>query len=202
MDTLSGSVKGIITSAYFSTQRGYESQNKHVFLDADVNDHLPHLLDKYSRTKQTQLLITSLSSVHSIRCGLLAKRDRFVGLWWKTYTLPVDTVQIPIIDLLSRHLLHQTRTEMQTYHLSTWFPKYTSGNTNRFVVGSSMCSTNPRLQPMATILTAIKDGQTYCNIVIHAAWILEISTQLLENLTSTDLPNITSIHYYYFPCSP
>lgn len=115
MDTLSGSVKGIITSAYFSTQRGYESQNKHVFLDADVNDHLPYLLDKYSRTKQTQLLITSLSSVHSIRCGLLAKPDRFVGLWWKTYTLPVDTVQIPIIDLLSRHVLHQTRTEMQTY---------------------------------------------------------------------------------------
>ena len=64
-----------------------------------------------------------------------------------------------------------------------WIPKLHKDQ--RFIAGSSSCSTKPLSKLLRSILTAIKEGlQKYCDIVyshigINQMWILKNSKQLL-----------------------
>ena len=81
-----------------------------------------------------------------------------------------------------------------------WIPKlHKCPYKQRFIAGSSMCSTKPRSRCLTHILTTIKDGiQKYCETAysrsgINQMWILKNSKELLENLQAHSLYSIKSV---------
>ena len=86
-----------------------------------------------------------------------------------------------------------------------WTPKlHKCPYKQRYIAGSSMCSTKPLSQCLTHILTTIKDGlQKYCETIysrsgINQMWILKNSKELLETLKSRSLSWVTSIKTYDF----
>ena len=81
-----------------------------------------------------------------------------------------------------------------------WTPKlHKSPYKQRFIAGSSKCSTKPLSKILTLILTTIKEGlQTYCEKVystsgVNQMWILKNSKELLETLKSRSLSSVSSI---------
>jgi hypothetical protein len=76
------------------------------------------------------------------------------------------------------------------YHTSTGFLNFTKILTNRYIAGSSKCSTKPLSLLLANILTAVKKKlQTYCATTyvrsgVNQMWILKTSNELLAKLLS------------------
>ena len=74
----------------------------------------------------------------------------------------------------------------------------------RYIAGSSNCSTKPLSVLLTKILATIKDGlQSYCDTVystsgINQMWILKNSKELLNNLNCLALSRINSIKTYDF----
>ena len=86
-----------------------------------------------------------------------------------------------------------------------WIPKlHKDPYKQRFIAGSSSCSTKPLSKLLTSILTTIKDGlQKYCDIVysrsgINQMWILKNSKQLLDNLHSNSIASVNSIKTFDF----
>ena len=89
-----------------------------------------------------------------------------------------------------------------------WIPKlHKHPYKQRFIAGSSSCSTKPLSKLLTSILTTIKDGlQKYCDIVysrsgINQMWILKNSKQLLDNLHSNSIASVNSINTFDFSAS-
>ena len=81
-----------------------------------------------------------------------------------------------------------------------WTPKlHKSPYKQRFIAGSSKCSTKPLSKILTLILTTIKEGlQTYCEKVystsgVNQMWILKNSKDLLETLKSRSLTSVSAI---------
>ena len=74
----------------------------------------------------------------------------------------------------------------------------------RFIAGSSRCSTKPLSRLLTSILTTVKEGlKKYCNSIyshsgVNQMWILKDSKELLDNLQSHSLNSIHSIKTYDF----
>ena len=74
----------------------------------------------------------------------------------------------------------------------------------RFIAGSSSCSTKPLSKLLTTILTTIKDGlQRYSDAVysrngVNSMWILKNSKDLVEQLGSQYISGVSSIRTYDF----
>ena len=74
----------------------------------------------------------------------------------------------------------------------------------RFIAGSSSCSTKPLSKLLTTILTAIKNGlQRYSDVVysrngVNSMWILKNSKDLVEQLGSQYISGVSSIRTYDF----
>ena len=86
-----------------------------------------------------------------------------------------------------------------------WIPKlHKDPYKQRFIAGSSRCSTKPLSKLLTSILTAVKEGlKKYCNSIyshsgINQMWILKNSKELLDNLQSHSLNSIHSIKTYDF----
>jgi hypothetical protein len=86
-----------------------------------------------------------------------------------------------------------------------WIPKlHKNPYKQRYIVGSSKCSTKPLALILTKLLTTIKESlQRYCSTAysrsgVNQMWILKNSKELLENLTSHDFSKIDSIRTYYF----
>ena len=89
-----------------------------------------------------------------------------------------------------------------------WIPKlHKDPYKQRFIAGSSSCSTKPLSKLLTSILTTIKDGlQKYCDIVysrsgINQMWILKNSKQLLDNLHSNSIASVNSIILIFLLCT-
>ena len=85
-----------------------------------------------------------------------------------------------------------------------WIPKlHKNPYKQRFIAGSSSCSTKP-LSKLTSILTTIKEGlQKYCDIVyshsgINQMWILKNSKQLLDSIQTNSITSINSIKTFDF----
>ena len=86
-----------------------------------------------------------------------------------------------------------------------WIPKlHKHPYKQRFIAGSSKCSTKPLSKLLTTILSTIKDGlKKYCDILystsgVNQMWILKNSEELLDNLHSTSLSSVNSIQTFDF----
>ena len=86
-----------------------------------------------------------------------------------------------------------------------WIPKlHKFPHKQRFIAGSSKCSTKKLSKLLTVILTKIKDGiQKYCETVysrsgVNQMWILKNSKVLLENLNKYSHTNITSLKTFDF----
>ena len=83
-----------------------------------------------------------------------------------------------------------------------WIPKlHKDPYKQRFIAGSSNCSTKPLPK---ILLTTVKDGlKKYCDVIyshsgINQMWILKNSKELLDNLQSHSLSSIHSIKTFDF----
>ena len=86
-----------------------------------------------------------------------------------------------------------------------WIPKlHKNPYKQRYIAGSSSCSTKELSITLTKILSAVKEGlQKYCDTVysrsgINHMWILKNSKELLENLKSRSFSNVTSIKTFDF----
>ena len=86
-----------------------------------------------------------------------------------------------------------------------WIPKlHKYPNKQRFIAGSSNCTTKKLSKLLTIILTKIKEGvQKYCEVVysrsgVNQMWILKNSKVLLENLNKYSQTNITSLKTFDF----
>ena len=86
-----------------------------------------------------------------------------------------------------------------------WIPKlHKDPYKQRFIAGSSSCSTKPLSKLLTSILTTVKDGlKKYSDVIyshsgINQMWILKNSKELLDNLQSHSLTSIHSIKTYDF----
>ena len=86
-----------------------------------------------------------------------------------------------------------------------WIPKlHKNPYKQRYIAGSSKCSTKPLSLLLTKLLTAIKESlQRYCSTAysrsgVNQMWILKNSKELLENLKSHDFSKIDSIKTYDF----
>ena len=86
-----------------------------------------------------------------------------------------------------------------------WTPKlHKTPYKQRYIAGSSKCSTKPLSKLLTSLLTAVKTGlQKYCDIVyshsgINQMWILKNSKDLLDYLDSISCSKIHSINTFDF----
>ena len=89
-----------------------------------------------------------------------------------------------------------------------WIPKlHKDPYKQRFIAGSSSCSTKPLSKLLTSILTTVKDGlKKYSDVIyshsgINQMWILKNSKELLDNLQSHSLtsPPIVYKHMIFRP---
>ena len=125
----------------------------------------------------------------------------------KTYT-PVSFSKREIIDnqtsVLSSFGIEITK-EDKSLPSMYWLPKlHKSPYKQRYIAGSSKCSTKQLSILLTKILTVIKGGlktfseTCYSRSGINQMWILKNSKTLLENLKSTSLRSVSSISTYDF----
>ena len=86
-----------------------------------------------------------------------------------------------------------------------WIPKlHKNPYKQRYIAGSSRCSTKPLSKLLTSVLTAIKEGlQKYCETSystsgVNQMWILKNSKDLLQYLKSRDLATCSSIRTFDF----
>ena len=86
-----------------------------------------------------------------------------------------------------------------------WIPKLQKDPyKQRFIAGSSSCSTKHLFKLLTSILTTAKEGfKKYCDVIyshsgINQIWILKNLKELLDNLQSHSLTSIHSIKTYDF----
>ena len=86
-----------------------------------------------------------------------------------------------------------------------WIPKlHKNPYKERYIAGSSRCSTKPLSVLLTKILTTIKEGlQTYCSTAysrsgVNQMWILKNSKDLVDNLKSPHFNTVHSIRSYDF----
>ena len=86
-----------------------------------------------------------------------------------------------------------------------WIPKlHKDPYKQRYIAGSTKCSTKPLSKLLTSILSTVKDGlKKYCNVIyshsgINQMWILKNSKELLDNFNSNSLASVYSIKIYHF----
>ena len=86
-----------------------------------------------------------------------------------------------------------------------WLPKlHKSPYKQRYIAGSSRCSTKPLSKLLTKILSTVKSGlQNYCETAyarngVNQMWILKNSKDLLDYLKSHSFTNISGIKTYDF----
>ena len=95
----------------------------------------------------------------------------------------------------------------ENYNLPSiyWIPKlHKSPYKQRFIAGSSKCSTKPLSKILTSILTTVKEGlHKYCEVLYSQSgtnqmWILKNSKELLQKLEAQSLSSVFSIKSYDF----
>ena len=86
-----------------------------------------------------------------------------------------------------------------------WIPKlHKTPYKERYIAGSSTCSTKELSIQLTKILSAVKEGQQkYCETVysrsgINHMWILKNSKDLLDNLKSRSFSQVSSVKTWFF----
>ena len=202
------SIRSIILKRIRSLKVKMKSKNKSIFLDPEVKSTLESLHEKYvivpaDKASNNLILVCRHYYISCIQkeLGLLDTKGN------PTYTLS----NLPKDDILANHAsvlqsfrlpINDKDTDLPCLY---WIPKlHKNPYKQRFISGSSNCSTKPLSKLLTTILATIKSGlQSYCDTVysrsgINGMWILKNSKELLSNLEHPLLKNISSIRTFDF----
>ena len=211
VDTLSEwikSIRSIIKSRIAKLRGSMDTKPKSVLHDPDVLANLSDLHDKYVVVPADKASNNIVFVCKTYYYNCLIKELGFNSTAGNpTYTHTDFTKE----EILSNHNgalnsfgVHLKKDEFDLPSLY-WIPKlHKNPYKERFIAGSSKCTTKPLSVLLTKVLTVIKDFlQTYSEKVystsgVNQMWILKNSKELLEHLGSQSLSHVNSIKTYDF----
>ena len=177
-------------------------------IDTDVTEHLDDLHNRYVIVPADK---ASNNVVFVCKTYYFECLQRELGLDDSISKSTYQRTAISKDEILANHRSVLSSFAIDTVGKDTdlpllyWIPKlHKDPYKQRFIAGSSSCSTKPLSKLLTSILTTIKDGlQKYCDIVysrsgINQMWILKNSKQLLNNLHSNSITSVNSIKTFLY----
>ena len=210
-DTLSEWIKSIrhlLKRRIYMVSRSMNTKAKSVFNDPQVIDHLADLHDQYvlvpaDKASNNIVLVCKTYYYSCLNNELGIGRDGNSSAYQQT-ALSKNEVLSNHSSVLSSFGISTSDTDFDLPSLY-WIPKlHKNPYKQRFIAGSSNCSTKPLSKLLTSILTTVKNGlQKYCDVIyshsgINQMWLLKNSKELLENLNSHSLTSIHSIKTFDF----
>ena len=211
VEALSGWIKAIRSLLKSRTKRLRGSMNTkttRVLDNPNTRRHLSELHDQYVIVPADKAPnnIIFVCKQYYIDC-LVKELGIGEALGNPTYT-PVALSTSEVLDN-HRSALHSfgisctdEESELPTLY---WIPKlHKYPYKQRYIAGSAKCSTKPLSKLLTTILSTVKAGlhkyceTTYSRNSVNQMWILKNSKDLLDNLKSPLLRNISSVKTYDF----
>ena len=211
LDSLSEWIKEIrshIKHRIYGLSKSVNTKTKSAFDDPSVANCLSKLHEQYVIVPADKASnnIVFVCKTYYIQCLLLE-----LGLseprkckTYKPITLSKDEILTNHRSVLSSFNISPSHEDSHLPSLY-WIPKlHKYPHKQRFIAGSSVCSTKSLSKVLTLILSKIKNGiQTCCDTVysrsgINQMWILKNSKELLENLKSHSLSKVSSIKTFDF----
>jgi hypothetical protein len=210
-DTLSEwvkSIRSLIKRRIGSLRIRMSTRTTNVFNEPDVTNTLSELHNKYvvvpaDKASNNIVFICKKFYFDCLRLELGLCSDHGNPTYTRT-------------TLSKKEILDNHRSVLSSFGITTlsdeqdlpslyWIPKlHKTPYKQRYIAGSSKCSTKPLSKLLTTLLSAVKTGlQKYCDIVyshsgINQMWILKNSKDLLSYLTSTSISRVNAIKTFDF----
>ena len=210
-DSLSEWVKAIrtlIKRRIFVLRRTFNNKPKSVFNHKAVAKCLSSLHDKYVivPTDKAANNIVFVCKRYYYEC-LLSELGYKDNNQKSAYT-PTNLNKKEVIDNHTTALMSfglEIKEQNSELPLLYWIPKlHKRPYKQRFIAGSSKCSTKPLSALLTTLLGKIKDNlHSYCDTIyersgMNQMWILKNSKELLEKLSISQFTHISSIKTFDF----
>ena len=210
-DTLSEwlkTIRWLIKSRIRKLKGTMKTHHPSAFSDPEVIAELDRIHDKYVLVQADKASnnIVFICKAHYYHC-LLEELGFNQVSGNPTYTrspLSKDEILQNHVSVLRSFHIQTSDTDFELPYLY-WIPKlHKTPYKQRYIAGSSKCSTKPLSVLLTKILTVIKEKlQQQCTTAysrsgVNQMWILKNSKQLLENLQTRHLSKIHSIKTYDF----
>ena len=210
LDSLSEWIKAIrrlLKRKMFMACRHVNNKPKSVFNDHQVISNLADLHDHYVIVPADK---APNNVVFVCKTNYLSYLKKELDLDDSTSSITYQHTSFTKNEILANHRSVLSSLNVNTIDkdmnlpLLHWIPKlHKNPYKQRFIAGSSNCSTKALSKLLTSVLTTVKEGlQKYCDVVyshsgINQMWILKNSKQLLENLQSQS-SHINSIRTFDF----
>ena len=211
LDTLSEwvkSVKHLLKRRIYMVNRSVNTKPNSIFDDEIVSRQLADLHDRFvivpaDKASNNVVFICKTYYYSCLQKEFIDKND-------------VDSSTYQRTNFTKEEILVNHRSVLTSFGVNTqdenvdlpslyWIPKlHKDPYKQRYIAGSTKCSTKPLSKLLTSILTTVKDGlKKYCDVIyshsgINQMWILKISKELLNNLNSNSLASVHSIKTYDF----
>ena len=202
------SIRTLIRRRVFVLKHTFNSKPKTIFRDSTVSSCLSELHDKYvivpaDKASNNVVFVCKKYYYICLLTELGYGDSQNNSAYTPTGLDKMEVVRNHISLLASFGLkLKQPDSELPLLY---WIPKlHKSPYKERFIAGSSKCSTKPLSELLTIILSKIKEQlQSYCNTIyarsgFNQMWILKNSKELLDALTSSSLNYISSVQTFDF----
>ena len=200
-------IRRLLQRRIYMRSRSVDTRPKSAFND-DVTHCLRDLHDKYVIVPADKASnnIVFVCKLHYYRCLIneLGLGETIGNSTYKRTTLSKPEIISNHRSVLESFGITSTITNADLPSLY-WIPKlHKTPFKQRFIAGSSRCSTKPLSVMLTSILSTIKEGlQRYCDKIyshsgINQMWILKNSKELIENLQARSLSSVTSIQTFDF----
>ena len=200
------SIRHLLKRRMYMASRSVNNRPQSVFSDEEVRKHLAFLQNHYvivpaDKASNNVVFVCKTYYLDCIRKELDLEESNST---YKRSTFSKEEILANHRSVLSSFGVN-TNNNDTNLPLLYWIPKlHKNPYKQRFIAGSSKCSTKALSVLLTSILTTIKTGlQKYCDIVfshsgINQMWILKNSKQLLENIQANSLSSINSIKTFDF----
>ena len=200
-------IRSLVQGRIANLRKHTYKRPKSVFNDHEALDCLSSLQDKYVIVPADKASnnIVFVCKAHYLNClikELGIDKDTPGNTTYKRTTFDKD-------EILNNHKSFMSslniNTKCEDLPYLYWIPKlHKNPYKERYIAGSSSCSTKEMSIHLTKILSAVKDGQQACCDTIYSRsginhmWILKNSKDLLENLKSRSFSEISSIKTFDF----
>ena len=179
-----------------------------IFKDPDVNSELSKLHDKFIFVPADKASnnIVFVCKKYYFQCLIqeLGLNSQSGNPTYSSTTFSESEVLDNHTSVLSSFGINVDKDSLELPYIY-WIPKlHKKPYKQRFIAGSSRCSTKPLSILLTKLLSTVKDGlQKYCSTAysrngVNQMWILKNSKDLINNLHSSDFNNVHSIRSYDF----
>ena len=202
------SIRRLLQRRIYMVSRSVNTKPKSIFEDTDVKRHLADLHEQYVLVPADK---ASNNVVFVCKTYFYSCLMEELGMKGSNINPSYERTNFDKEVILSNH-----KSVLSSFGISTkdcdldlpslyWMPKlHKNPYKQRFIAGSSKCSTKPLSVVLTSILTTIKVGlQKYCETIysrngINQLWILKNSKELLETLQANSYASVNSIKTYDF----